>query len=356
MIGNLGRVQLLMAAMLLCSLSLSGAVYRSNSIGMQLEQLDEMLLHESEYVLVVEQASTLIENRTLYHQGRMVEHTIITLSAPPEKRKTVVNTTYGFDGKEIVRTRVVYDGLRPINLTKTDEYGSWLTFHTYDEGKLLAQRVVQPGGEEQLFAYYRDPRDGSLIGVRVSDPAGASSIRFFSVVEGHEIFAIGDESDFTLSRDMGEGIVIRETWVAGDAMQTALIDYDESGNLIIDRTTPDGRVRSTYGKGGLLLSERWMSGASNGMEISYSYDGQGILKTSRKVIPGPKERIVEHSHIDGAIRSSQEWENGLLVKTTTYLPQGQTVVALYAEGKPYADVTYAPDGKRVLSLIYREGR
>jgi hypothetical protein len=251
---------------------------------------------------------------------------------------------------------VVYDGLRPINITKTDEYGSWLTFHTYDKGKLLAQRVIQPTGEEQLYAYYRDPHDGSLLGVRVSDPTGASYIRFFSVVEGHEIFATGDESDFTLSRDMGGGIVIREAWVAGDATQTASIDYDESGNLIIDRTTPDGRVRSTYGKGGLLLLERWVSGASNGREISYSYDAQGILKTSRKVLPGPKERIVELTYVGGAIGFSQEWENGLLVKTTTYLPQGQTVVVLYAEGKPYADVTYAPDGKRVLSLIYREGR
>lgn len=356
MIGNSGRAQLMMAALLLCSLSLSGVAYRSNSIGMQLAQLEAEVSRESGFVLVVAQASSTMEERTLFHEGLMVEHTIITTSAPPEKRKTIVSITYDSTGKEIVRTRVVYDGLRPINLTKTDGYGTWITFYTYDKGMLIAQREIQAGGREQLFAFYRDPRNGSLIGVRASDPSGFSSIRYFSMVEGMEILAMGDDRDFTISRAMGDGVIVRESWTAGEAMQTAKVDYDESGNLIVDQTTPDGLVRSTYGKGGLLLQERWVTGASLGMEISYSYDAQGILTTSRKVLPGPVKRIIEHTYMNGAIKSSHEWENGLSVKTIAYLPQGATVATLYAEGKPYADVTYAPDGKRVLSLIYREGR
>jgi len=38
------------------------------------------------------------------------------------------------------------------------------------------------------------------------------------------------------------------------------------------------------------------------------------------------------------------------------MDDGTTVVTLFDNGRPYADITYAPDGKRVLSLEYRKER
>jgi hypothetical protein len=41
-----------------------------------------------------------------------------------------------------------------------------------------------------------------------------------------------------------------------------------------------------------------------------------------------------------------------VVKTIRYNEDGSSVQTLYSEGNPYADVTYAVDGKRVLSISY----
>lgn len=355
MITVYGRVQLLMTALLLCSLSLAGATYRSNSIGMQLAQFDQQASRDTGYILLVEQPSPYIVERMLYHEGLMIEKTIVTTSPAPDKQKTIVHIKYDSTGIEIVHTRQEFDGLKPINLSRTDEYGSSLTLYIYEKGRLLAQREIQDGIQERLLVYYRNPLDGSLVGVRVSDPSGSTSIRYFSIVEGMEIFAEGDEADFSISRAFSDGVAVRETWVAGDVVQSASVDYDVSGNLIVERTTPDGLVRSTYNKLGLILHEVYLMGALNGMEISYSYNPQGGLVTSRKTIPRPSQRIIEHRYVDGMLDSSKEWEKGVLVKTVVFLPTGGTLVTIYDKGKPYADVTYAPDGKKVLSLTYREG-
>jgi len=356
MMETTGRIRFLIAVMLLCNLSLSGTTYRSNSIGMRFEQLAPQASLESGYILVVEEnpVSSSVE-QSLYHDGQLVEKTMITSSLPPAQRKTIVNTTYDIEGREIERIRQVFEGLQPINLTRTSEYGTWMTMYTYENGKLIAQRNIKPDNQEQLFVYYRDSRDGSLVGVRVSQPNGPESIRYYSIVEGTDIYAEGDETDFAISKIISDGILVRETWAAGDAVQSAQVDYDASGNLIVDNNTPDGLVRSTYGKAGVLLDEKWMSGPSSGMEITYAYDTQGILEVSRKSMPKPNQRIIEDRFVHGILVSTTEWDEGVLVRTVEYPPKGGTVVTLYDKGKPYADVTYAPDGKRVLSLTYREG-
>ena len=355
MIETAGRARFLIAVLLLCSLSLSGAAYRSNSIGMRLEELAPQTSLESGYILVVEENSSSSIEQSLYHDGRLFDKTTITSSPSLEQRKTIVKTTYDFDGREIERTRQVFEGLQPTNLTRTSEYGSWVTMYTYENGKLIAQRDIQPNNQEQLCVYYRDSQDGSLVGVRVSSPNGPESIRYYSIVEGSELYAEGDGTDFTISKIVSDGILVRESWTAGNAVQSAQVDYDESGNLFVDNTTPDGLVRSTYGKAGVLLLKKWLSGALSGMEVSYAYDAQGLLEVSRKSIPDPNQRVMEDRYVHGVQTSTTEWEKGVLVRTVGYPPQGGTVVTLYDKGKPYADVTYAPDGKRVLSLTYREG-
>ncbi len=40
-----------------------------------------------------------------------------------------------YRGKEIERIRQVFEGLQPINLTRTSEYGTWMTMYTYENGK-----------------------------------------------------------------------------------------------------------------------------------------------------------------------------------------------------------------------------
>jgi len=56
------------------------------------------------------------------------------------------------------------------------------------------------------------------------------------------------------------------------------------------------------------------------------------------------------------LETQTEWLDDSPVKATRYLADGTSVVTLFDNGRPYADVTYAPDGKRVLSLEYRKER
>ena len=55
---------------------------------------------------------------------------------------------------------------------------------------------------------------------------------------------------------------------------------------------------------------------------------------------------------EGKLVVSTEAFGGRVVKKTRYNEEGSSVQTLYSEGNPYADVTYAVDGKRVLSISY----
>ena len=101
--------------------------------------------------------------------------------------------------------------------------------------------------------------------------------------------------------------------------------YDEHA-LLISRKTPSYLTEYRYNEERMLIEEQTLR--SDGNQTLTTYEG------------GRRSMV-------------EERKSGQTVKISRFLADGRSIVTLFSEGKPYSDVTYAIDGKRVLSISYR---
>ena len=83
----------------------------------------------------------------------------------------------------------------------------------------------------------------------------------------------------------------------------------------------------------------------------------GNLYYLSEVFGKENENKIEKWFSNGTLQTETEWENEMPISSSKrYISDGTSIITLFEKGKPYADVTYAPDGKRVLSIQYRMER
>lgn len=104
----------------------------------------------------------------------------------------------------------------------------------------------------------------------------------------------------------------------------------------------------------MLLEKHIISSTDEMQNFFYEYDEKGTLIHSTEIITLQKVERIERYYTNGELKSKTEFIDEMPIKSTRYNQDGTSIVTLFEENRPYADVTYALDGKRVLSIEYRK--
>ena len=352
-----GRLWLIRALFLLSAVSLAastGTTFQSNSIGFRFQEIAESSFQDYEYVLRVQNPNPLVTEESLFRNNTLVQKTVVTRQASPSQRKTIVQTNFDALGRETVRIRSVFDGNLLVQRSQNENSGSIVSFFTYENRRLVAQRDIYNGNLQKLSTYYRNATNGALIGIRIVTVGESPKVQFFGGLEGHGMYAEGDAESFTITTMIDGMVPTTQRWLNSQSVLSATVAYDDNGNLVVSEDSSEGLVRKTYDVRGLLIHELWITGEAAGTLVDYAYDDSDLLMYSRKEIPGTLQKVIERWYHDEVELSMKEWEGSFQVKSVRYLPGGGSIVTLFDKGRPYADVTYAGDGRRVISVVYRE--
>lgn len=344
----IGRwLHVVVLGIVLSIIPLHGAVYRSNSLGQKLELDDKPT---SRYTLKVEGEHTNREHRLLYDGPLLIMEEKITIIGA---KKEVERIEYDVLGNETSQTTTFFEkGLPQRILTQlADEI--MITLHAYSEGRLVETKELRNGEMIRLITYYRG-KEGMLSGLRVVDLHDTKTLSTFTKDKGATVYGESIENTFSTLTYFPHNIIVRNYWVDDTIQISTKVDYDEAGRLVVTEVKEGLTFQKTYGPDGMLLETHAQQSDGTNITQTYIYDSLGVLDQSIELIEGSSTRRIERWYKDGLIQTQTEWEDSQPVKATRYVYDGTTVVTLFEEGRPYADITYAPDGKRVLSLEYRK--
>lgn len=355
---RLARVsRMFVIGLILSILPLYGALYRSNSLGQQLQLLDsQMDTTESKYLLQVSLSSDGVEERSLTEHGVLVRKTLIVHDQSEVDSKTVTETEYSSDGQPSQIVKTLYKAGLPQRIESqfNDSDVKHIILHSYEDGQLVETKELVDGELSRLTSYYRGT-DGMLAGLRMVD-LGVKKDSYFSKDGQSTMFAKTDEDIFSKVTFHPGNLVVKDVWSKEEPLVETDVSYDDAGQLVVEEYSDGRKIRKTYGPDGMLVHE--LSEADDGSKrtVTYLYDAGGVLDQSIEIIEGEQVRRVEAWYRDSRVQTQTEWIDDQPVKATRFVEDGTSVVTLFEDGRPYVDITYAPDGKRVLSLEYRKER
>lgn len=346
------RVNILIVVLLLSTLSIQGASYYSNSIGQKLELLSGGSQSETGYILQIDGPEDGSHEMSLLHDGYLEIFTRVTIDTMDSLSKRITQTTYDTLGRQISQVIEVYQGSLIMERSVADAQGENTDLFSYENGRLIMQKTFSNGKLHSLTDYFRNARDGSLAGVRIIVLNGEPYIRYFSQKNEETVIAEGSETSFTKSVSNKGAVSIKQTWQGEQAVLSSSVKYDDTGNLRVEEISQNGRIARTFNTEGLLIAEQWLSGRFAGNQTEYIYDGKGNLVSSRESSGSTLRKTIQRWYDQGVEQSREEWEGDYKTKSSRILEGGGSLVTLYEKGRPYADVTYASDGKKVVSLSY----
>jgi len=344
--------------LVLSILPLYGALYRSNSLGQRLELLlAESSLSDYPYVVRVQNPSTDVKESSLFKDGKEIRRSIEVTDPTDLGKRIVTETTYGNDGKVDTVVTTFFSGDLPqrVEQESTGVDGKYHILYRYEDGRLVETKELLDGMLVRLTTYYRGD-EGMLAGLRTIDLDQEARDSFFTDDGRNPVYGEYRGGDFTRITFHPGNLVIRDVWSDQQPKVATEVAYDEAGRLVVNETV-DGRLsKKIYGPDGMLLRLETTGEDGNARTVTYQYDANGVLDQSVETISGEQTRRIESWYGGGALQNQTEWVDDRPVKATRYVADGTSVVTLFEEGRPYVDITYAPDGKRVLSLEYRKER
>jgi len=191
--------------------------------------------------------------------------------------------------------------------------------------------------------------DGTLNGIRVV----GSNDQQIDLLYTDQFFGESKEGVFNKLTFFDNNLVAQQMWIGDVPQIISDVSYDDDGNLVIKEWEDDSLKTKTYDLKGLLVSLAIEDDNGELSTKSYYYDDSGTLEKTNEVIISEGKKEIDSYYEEGQLVNEIEWEEDLPVKSKRILKDGNLIVTLFDNGKPYADVTYASDGKRVLSLEYR---
>ncbi len=350
-----GGFRLAVIGLFLSTLPLSGALYRSNSLGQMLEAIEASQRNDFPCVLESHEIPGKGEERVLYDNGAMVGKVEIEADAKNPTNRTVTEYSFGADGAITGKVQTLYDQGLPQSIAWMEGEVVHLTLHTYIDGKMVETKELVDGELVSLITYYRGS-DGMLSGLRIVGLDGTAMQTIYSQDRGVSVYGENIQGAFTKLSFYPGNLVVRDVWTNEKRDVETTVAYDDAGRLVIDETIGTKRIRKTYGPDGMLVKSESEDADGKKTTITYVYDHNGVLDQSMELVVGEHTRRIERWYKNGTLETQTEWLDDLPIKATRYLSDGTSVVTLFDNGRPYADVTYAPDGKRVLSLEYRKER
>lgn len=241
------------------------------------------------------------------------------------------------DGKYTIRTETSGDGKSEIY--KYDDRGNLVSYTNevgneeilvYDNALHLVSSSIKRGDEIiSEKTYYRNPQTGSVLAIKDND-----RFSFFSASSNSELFVVGNNDDFDTYETFFGSVTYRMAKDNNNNMYTAT--EDENGNLTITYTGG----KTTYSKNGRIVED-------NG--VKYFYFDNGILNYTES---SENDITIKEYYKDASVVMREELnKDEELLKKYTY-SSDEIKLELYERNKPYAVVTYAGDGVRVLDVRY----
>ena len=346
---------MVLAGVLLSALPLWGALYRSNSLGQALEPIDEKERHAYRYVLQLDRPGADSERRLLFELGNLILQVEERPKAGERGNRIVTEQSFGASGEPVLTTKKEFsqDLLRRIERIADDSVN--LTLHTYADGRLVESKELVNGELALLTTYYRGS-EGRLSGLRV---IGTDRETFYSLhtsIDAVPVYTEETEGRFSKLAFYPGNLIVQDVWNDGNRLVETSVSRDEADRLVVLERTTEGEQRYIYGPDGVLLEMESQKVDGTRTKITYLHDAHGVLDQTTELIEGAQRRRIDRWYGNGLLQTQTEWLDDIPVRSIRYLPDGTSVVTLFERGRPYADVTYAPDGKRVLSLEYRMER
>jgi hypothetical protein len=309
------------AVLLLLSVSLYAADYKSNAIAQHLEPIDRLSLSGYE-------VRETEGRETLYLDGKPISEKYAEGNVIRLER----------DGRiEITE----YEAGLPKTLTVIEGERREETVYEYEGALLCRKRLTVNGRLEKIITYFY--ADGVLSGYTESGRTGDSVFLFASEAVGYA-YADGKTADSV--RFFPAGVMKHDSYPLTDVVSTDSSFQD--GQLSLSDTMADGSVKSSvYGEDGRLLEERVEAEGIVVSSVLYSYDEEGRLETVKE---RNGESLVIRKYKDGKKDSSESYRSGVLLSIRTFDDEEGDVEIKYKKGKPYARLTYDEDGKTLLSL------
>lgn len=310
----------------------AGEMYRSNSIGQLLDPV-QALQPEGWFVMVEE------ADRLLYHDGELVS----TTSVGEGQVQTVDN-----EGNTIVRR---YENSRIVSENTVLPGISRNILYTYDDdGKLCGYTVSENGVVVLIVGYFR-ATDGSIAAIRSIDLTGDS---LWEYLEQNKYVRSDGNMSVKMTRLSGN-VIVKDSYIGEQPLLNNVeIGHDaDTNDLTVTISEENGTKReTTYSANGNILREILYHQDSPIRTMDYTYDAAGGISTiiCSDAILG---KTIYQTFSDGVLESERVEEGNAIVKLTTYHHDGTRTETLYDADIPYADVRYAQDGKRVLSVSYR---
>ncbi len=349
--------RIVLVGLLISILPLFGSLYRSNSLGQELQLLDadaERSAHR--YILQVSTNDT-VEERVLYDSDNEIMRTVIVSDPFELGKRTVTETSYTQSGDlHHVEKSYFEHGLpKRVEVTNNGDEQKYLILYSYEDGQLVEKKDLVDGEMIRLTTYYRG-EEGTLNGLRIIELQDEARTAYFTRDGDATVFGEMEDGKFTRITFHPGNLVVRDVYSGKEVLIQTTVSYDSAGRLVVDEEIGGENTRKIYGPDGMLAQLETIEADGAKRTINYIYDASGVLDQSVEQIVGEQSIRIASWYRDGVVQTQTEWLNDMPVKATRFVEDGTSVVTLFENGRPYVDVTYAPDGKRVLSLEYRKER
>lgn len=305
-------------------------IYHSNSIG-QIRGPAQDLQPEG-WFLVVEG-----KDSSLYQDGVVVQKT----TRSTDQEQVVLG-----DGSFVTRR---YQDSRLISETSVSLDTTRNTNYFYDAEHRLQEYTVTENENLLRIVRYYHAIDGSVSAIKTIDFSGELLWEYV----GQDWYSQGTDQMYVKLTRLPGNIIVKDTYTETSPIREVDVTYSDTGDIIVTVTDDtSGKQETTYSEAGNIVQETQYIEDIPTATTDYQYDETGsILTTVKKDLASG--RTVLQTFSDGKLISEQVEEGPVLVKIVVYHDDGTRTETLYDEGEPYADVVYASDGKRVLSVSYR---
>ncbi|MFA5513654.1 MAG: hypothetical protein WDA17_01900 [Sphaerochaetaceae bacterium] len=322
---------------------LFGAYYRSNSLAQELEIISKSAAVGYPYYLVVENNnSKLFKDNTLIYEKEIDETKEGRVEREIDYQKERTILTYWEDNlpkkiEEFSKEK-----------TKTIKF-------TYLDDQLIEKKEFLDDTLDIIITYYRGT-DGLLNGMRIIGLNRLQTNYLFSEI--NSVFTFGESKQEVFSRlDFYEGnLIVQQIWLAEKPLLESSVIRDQQNNLVVEEREDLYLKKKIYNPKGLLISLTTSYGQESVSTKIYEYDSEDLLIKTVELIEEATTKKIERYFEDQVLVNQIEWIDDKPISSTRFLSDGTSIVTLFENGKAYVDVTYASDGKRVLSLEYRMGK
>ncbi|MCF7943053.1 MAG: hypothetical protein K9L21_01310 [Spirochaetia bacterium] len=316
--------------------------YRSNSLGMKLEKIQES--EKDDYPWIIRASQTADAYEEVLLKDGIYEIWFETTTQVQGRR--IVNRMFS----DKTRTEQIFRDNLLIEMKETAPSGSETRkILSYFSGELLSIQLFEDSQLYETVTYIRRS-DGSLHmrQVHIHDAGGSIIDEILIIDSDSQSRAIlGKSADFSLIRSYSNGMIVSEKWISDEKIDSPVSVQEEvGGTLIVTKTDTDGtEIVTTYNSEGLREQETRKNPTGTTTTL-YFYDDKNRV-ASRESVGKAGKTVTDYSYDSrGSLQSETDYLDGTIQRKLIYSLSGNRE-EIYREGKLYLSILYEADGKTV---------